>query len=140
MKSSNKAIVVTQRDYNRLMGLLSNTAKGNKGSADNLARLAGELARARQVESEKISPDVVTMNTIIEFMDLDNQITKQLKLVYPSQADIRQGHVSITAPIGTALLGYRKGDVVEWDVPAGKKKFLIKEILYQPEANGQFSI
>ncbi len=140
MKRSNKAIIVTQRDYNRLMGLLSNTEKQNKGSADNLARLAGELARARQVESEKVSPDVVTMNTVIEFTDLDNQITKQLKLVYPSQADIRQGHVSVTAPIGTALLGYRKGDVIEWEVPAGKKKFLIRDVLYQPEANGEYTV
>lgn len=140
MKRSNKTIIVTQRDYNRLMGLLSNTEKQNKGSADNLARLAGELARARQVESEKVSPDVVTMNTVIEFTDLDNQITKQLKLVYPSQADIRQGHVSVTAPIGTALLGYRKGDVIEWEVPAGKKKFLIRDVLYQPEANGEYTV
>ena len=110
----------------------------NSRKSENLSRLARELARAKQVESEKVSPDVVTMNTVIEFTDLENQITKQLKLVYPQQADIRQGYVSIMAPIGTAILGYRKGDVIEWEVPAGKKKFLIKEIIYQPEANGDY--
>ena len=41
------------------------------------------------------------------------------------------------APVGTALLGYRKGDIAEWDVPSGEKKFLIKDIIYQPEANGE---
>jgi regulator of nucleoside diphosphate kinase len=65
---------------------------------------------------------------------------KELKLVYPQNADIRKGYVSVIAPIGTALLGYKKGDVIEWDVPAGKKKFLISEILYQPEANGEYAV
>ncbi len=133
-------IYITTLDYARLSSLLSNERNHGMQSAINLQNLARELFRAVKVEPEKIPADIVTMNTVIEFTDLDNNISKELKLVYPQNADIRKGYVSVIAPIGTALLGYRKGDVIEWDVPAGKKKFLISEILYQPEANGEYAV
>ncbi|HEX2395248.1 MAG TPA: nucleoside diphosphate kinase regulator [Bacteroidales bacterium] len=129
-----KKITVTKTDYQHLKKLTGNPVKGN--TPEHLIRLYEELERAKKVESIKVEPDVVTMNTEIEFTDLDTNTTRRLKLVYPQFADIKKGHVSILAPIGTALLGYRKGDVVEWEVPGGKKKFLIKDIIYQPEANG----
>ncbi|MFO7369332.1 MAG: nucleoside diphosphate kinase regulator [Bacteroidales bacterium] len=133
------SIVITDLDYQRLTALLSDGSFRRKASPDNLSRLARELDRAKKVDPRKVAPDVVTMNTEIEFTDMDNQISKKLKLVYPERADIRQGYVSVMAPIGTALLGFRKGDVIEWEVPAGKKKFLIKDIIYQPEASGHYS-
>mgnify|MGYP001217470009 CR=1 FL=1 len=135
-----KEIFVTEVDHYRLSQLLSAERIGKKNNAENLRKLAQELYRAVKVEPDKIDPDVVTMNSIIEFTDLDNNISKELKLVYPQNADIKKGLVSIMAPIGTALLGYRKGDIIEWDVPAGKKKFLIRNILYQPEANGEYMV
>lgn len=134
------SIVVTDMDYQRLTRLLADQRGGKGPNAENLNRLANELNRAKRVNSQQIAPDVVTMNTVIEFTDLDNNVSKQLKLVYPRQADIKKGYVSIVAPIGTALLGYRKGDIIEWEVPAGKKKFLIKDIIYQPEANGEYLV
>lgn len=134
------SIVVTDMDYQRLTRLLADQRGGKGPNAENLNRLANELNRAKRVNSQQIAPDVVTMNTVIEFTDLDNNVSKQLKLVYPQQADIKKGCVSIVAPIGTALLGYRKGDIIEWEVPAGKKKFLIKDIIYQPEANGEYLV
>jgi regulator of nucleoside diphosphate kinase len=57
-------------------------------------------------------------------------------VVFPSDANLDQRKISILAPIGTAILGYRVGDTVEWRVPGGIKKLRIKEILYQPEAAG----
>jgi len=59
-----------------------------------------------------------------------------LHLVFPSEADFKLGKISILAPIGTALIGYRAGDTVEWKVPAGIRRLRIDEILYQPEAAG----
>jgi regulator of nucleoside diphosphate kinase len=47
--------------------------------------------------------------------------------------------ISVLAPIGTAILGCGVGDTVEWRVPGGIKKVRIEEILYQPEAEGQYS-
>ena len=135
-----KEILITSLDHARLSNLLINQRSDGAQGKTNLQKLAKELYRAVKVEPEKIPADVVTMNTVIEFTDLDNNISKELKLVYPQNADIRRGYVSVMAPIGTALLGYKKGDIIEWDVPAGKKKFLIREILYQPEANGEYAI
>ena len=54
--------------------------------------------------------------------------------VSPEDADPDQDKISILAPIGTALLGYKVGDIIEWKVPAGIVKLKVEEILYQPEA------
>jgi regulator of nucleoside diphosphate kinase len=129
-----KKITITKTDYERLKKLTGTPSKGN--TPDHLIRLHNELERAKKVEPKKIEPDVVTMDTEIEFVDLDTNAVRRFKLVYPEFADIRKGYVSVLAPIGMALLGYRKGDIVEWEVPSGKKKFAIKDIIYQPEANG----
>ena len=48
--------------------------------------------------------------------------------------------VSILAPIGTAIIGYREGDIIEWDVPGGLKRFRITEIVYQPERLGNYEL
>jgi len=131
------SIIVTQLDYRQLKQLANTGDNRNKSSTINLHRLLMEIDRAKKVKPNRVDPDVVTMNTVLEFTDIDSNTSRQLKLVYPQQADISKGYVSVLAPIGTALLGYRKGDIVEWEVPSGKKRFLIKEIIYQPEANGE---
>jgi len=131
-------IVVTYRDYYRLTKVLSEESRHSAGNEINLRKLADELYRARKVAPEEVPSTVVTMNSEIEFIDLDSNTTKKLKLVYPRNADIRKGQISVTTPVGTAILGYEKGDVIEWEVPAGKKRFLIRDILYQPEANGDY--
>ncbi len=62
-----------------------------------------------------------------------------IQLVFPSEADYERGKISIMAPIGTALIGYGVGDTVEWRVPAGIRRLKIQEVLYQPEAAGQYA-
>ncbi len=57
-------------------------------------------------------------------------------LVFPNEADIEQNRISILAPVGMALLGYKVDDTVEWHVPDGLSRLKVKEILYQPEASG----
>ncbi len=61
-------------------------------------------------------------------------------IVYPEEADIEHDRLSVLAPIGTALLGYRVGDEIAWEVPAGMKKIRIEQIIYQPEANGNYHL
>jgi len=61
-------------------------------------------------------------------------------LVFPSDADLKNGKLSVLAPIGTALLGYRQGDIFNWKVPGGTMKIKVLEILYQPEASGDFNL
>lgn len=57
-------------------------------------------------------------------------------LVFPTEADFAEGKISVLAPIGTAILGYRQGDTIEWPVPSGLCKLKVEEIVYQPEAAG----
>jgi regulator of nucleoside diphosphate kinase len=61
-------------------------------------------------------------------------------LVFPSAANITDHKLSILAPLGMALLGYRMGDIIEWSVPSGIKKLRVDEIVYQPEASGDYHL
>lgn len=136
MKSN--PIVITKKDYARLKQLVDLSDMKSKSGGEYIQRLYIELERAKKVAPEKVDPDVVTMNTVIDFVDVATKKSRQVKLVYPEQADMNKGWVSILAPIGTALLGYRRGDIIEWDVPTGRKQFMIKDIIYQPEADGNY--
>ena len=69
------------------------------------------------------------MNASVLFRDLDSDEIEQYTLVYPSKADVRHDRISVLAPIGTALLGYRVGDIVEWRVPSGKRRFEIVDVV-----------
>jgi len=57
-------------------------------------------------------------------------------LVFPEQASTDDGRISVVALVGTAMLGHRVGDEFQWKVPAGKVRFRVEEVLYQPEAAG----
>ncbi|RYD78610.1 MAG: transcription elongation factor GreAB, partial [Verrucomicrobiaceae bacterium] len=78
-------------------------------------------------------PDIVTMNSVARVRDLDSDDEMELTLVYPDAADAESGKVSILAPLGTALLGYRAGDTFQWKVPAGVRSFRVEAVLFQPE-------
>lgn len=133
-----KDIYITDFDRKRLMILIkSNTEPSNESY---LKELESELKRAHIVSSKEIPDNVVTMNSrvVIKFTDTNEEITYQL--VFPEDADIDKGRISILAPIGTALLGYRVGDTIEWKVPAGVTKIQVIKIIYQPEAAGDYNL
>jgi len=88
------------------------------------------------VDSKDIPPDVVTINSTLQIRDLDSGEEMMFTVVSPFNADVSQGKISLLAPVGSAVLGYRSGDVVEWRVPAGLKRLKIERVLYQPEAAG----
>jgi len=135
-------ICITSFDYARLKNLVGSYAAGGQVKHNGtIARLAHELARAEKVEPEKIPADTVTMNSTFTLKDLDeSNETRIVTLVFPDDADFELGKMSITSPVGVAVLGYRAGDIVRWDVPAGEKTFQIEEIIYQPEAVGDFHL
>ena len=99
-----------------------------------------EINRAIVVAPQDIPGDVVTMNSTVSLEDLDTREDELFTLVFPENADLSQGKLSVFAPIGTALLGYKVGDIFEWEVPDGKRRLLIKKILYQPEASGDYDL
>jgi regulator of nucleoside diphosphate kinase len=76
------------------------------------------------------------MHSVVRLRDLDSDETLACALVYPSDADDTRDRISVLAPIGTAILGYRVGDVIEWPVPAGLRRLRVEEVVSQPERAG----
>jgi regulator of nucleoside diphosphate kinase len=99
----------------------------------NLADLRTELERAEIVESVDVPADVITMESTVRLRDLDTGERETYTLVYPDQANIADNKLSILAPIGIGILGYRVGDVVRWRVPSGRRRLRVEEVVYQPE-------
>jgi regulator of nucleoside diphosphate kinase len=135
-----RAIYITNYDMERLRKLLEGVRKWSRRDREYLEKLEEELDLANLVASEDVPGDVVTMNSQISVRDLDSNKEMVLRLVFPVDADYEQGRISILAPIGTALIGYRAGDTVEWRVPAGVRRLKITAVLYQPEAAGDYQL
>lgn len=137
---TSKPIHITRFDLERLQKLLQEARYTGYRKSEYLENLQEELNRAEIVSSQEIPSDVITMNSIVRLVDLDTGEEETYTLVFPENADIKQGKISVLAPIGTAMLGYEVGDIFEWEVPAGKRRLRVKEILYQPEASGDFDL
>lgn len=137
---SENPIQVSQFDHDRLVKLIDDAYFTDRRGSAYLARLKQELERAQIVAPQAVSHTVVTMNSTVVLLDLETGEEETYTLVFPENADIAQGRVSILAPIGTAMLGYAVGDVFEWQVPAGTRRLQVKQILYQPEAAGDFHL
>lgn len=138
MKSTN--IYITELDYNRLSGLIDRTREGNGGDREYLNKLEAELDRAEIVDRRDIPADVVTMRSKVRLKDLVSGESNTYSLVFPTEADFAEGKISILAPIGTAILGYRQGDTIEWPVPSGLRRLKVEEVIYQPESAGDDSL
>lgn len=131
-----KQIIITSVDSQRLQ----NRIKESQTRSESILKLNEEIERAKIVEPQKVPKDVITMHSRVKIHNMDINKSMEVQLVYPEEADMKQQKVSVFAPIGTALLGFRKGDIIEWDVPKGKTKIKIEDILYQPEAAGDFNL
>jgi regulator of nucleoside diphosphate kinase len=134
-----RPIFITGQDLERLRALVDKQWATGRDSR-YLAKLRGELEKAEVVDPKTVPGDVVTMRSQVELTDLDTGSTVTYTLVFPDEADLNQGKVSVLAPIGTAMLGYRVGDTFEWDVPAGTRRLQVTRIFYQPEAAGDWDL
>jgi regulator of nucleoside diphosphate kinase len=135
-----RKIYITEHDMERLEAYIEYAEQFGGLNRKDFLSLAEELERAEVVSPEDVPPNVVTMNSKVILCDLITSEEKTYVLVFPKDADINAGAVSVLAPVGLAILGCSKGDVVEWQVPNGKRRFKIKEILYQPEAAGDYHL
>jgi regulator of nucleoside diphosphate kinase len=133
---SNKTIYVTEHDLQKLKQLLFDNRSGEM-SNQYLDKLKMELERACVVSAESVPEDIVTMDSRVCIVDLDTGEEMIYTLVFPHDADSLLGKISVLAPIGTAMLGYRVGDEFEWEVPVGLRRLKVKELLYQPQTNGK---
>ena len=129
-------IYITKTDKERLKKNLESVLHNGKVPDKLIRDLEHEISRATVVDSEQISSDVITMNSrVLLHLDGDEM---EVSLVYPQDADIDRNKLSVFSPIGTAILGYSEGSVIEWEVPSGITKIHIRKVLYQPEAAGDY--
>lgn len=133
--SEQPTIYLTQNDLDCLLDLVEAYSAGSGGR--RFEQLEGELIRAVVVPREQIPKDVVTMNSRVIFENETTGERLEIKLVYPREADIDAGKISILVPVGTALLGLRVGQSIDWALPSGEKhRYRVVGVPYQPEAAG----
>jgi regulator of nucleoside diphosphate kinase len=134
--NSQPDIIISELDYSRIDNLLRATA----GIATNIkSALLTELERAELVAPEQIPANVVTMNSQVKFSVISTGVTFTLKLVYPKDMDDSGNTISILAPVGSAMLGLKEGDEIDWqDGQGGMLQVRIETIEYQPERAGEY--
>lgn len=125
-------IHLTEIDQDRLRSLVA----FEQASAS--FELEHEIERAIVVGPQQMPPNVVTMNSRV-LLQLDDEEV-EVALVYPGDADDSAGKLSVCASLGTAILGYREGDVFDWRISERTRRIRIGRVLYQPEAAGDFHL
>lgn len=125
-------IHITEIDKDRLSTLLA-LARGSV-----FFELEHEVERAVVIEPGQVPPDVITMNSRA-LLQLDDE-PMEVTLVYPEDADNAAGKLSVCSDIGTAILGYKEGDALDWRMPDRTRRIRIRKVLYQPEAAGDFHL
>jgi len=133
-------LIVNKLDFARIQKCISDSKQSRSISNIEADTLLNELNSAEIVEPSAVPSDVVTMNSIVKLSFLNNNKQVQFQIVYPFQANVKENKISIFSPIATALIGYKVNDEIEWIVPAGLTKIRIDEIIYQPEAAGDFNL
>jgi regulator of nucleoside diphosphate kinase len=132
-------ILITTVNFARLEQLIATYAA--QRDRDALTALEEELGRAEVMDPTRIPPDVVTMNSTVRFLEEQTGEEQEVTLVYPAEADFAHHRVSILAPLGSALLGLRVGQAIEWPVPSGQvKRFRVLAVTHQPEAVGKYHL
>lgn len=141
LEVTNQGMVhITDFDLKRLRQLIASWRRSDFSRRNDLQELEEELNRGLLVEPHDIPRDVITMNSTAFLLDLDTGEKFTYTLVFPEDADLHQNKISVLAPIGTAMLGYRVGDTFEWKVPDGIRHIRVMGILYQPEASGHYDL
>jgi len=114
-------LLIRGADYERLYDLADAVMHR---APDIAARLLAELDRATVSAAPSLPGDVVGMGTLIDYRDESTGRIHTIRLVYPNEADIETGRVSILTPIGTALIGLRVGQSIDWLTRSGEHRSL----------------
>ncbi len=119
-------IYITRDDNSRLRLLLATALYSNANGARR--NLRAELDRAIIIGAEEIPAGVVTMGSRVEFEDIATGGREEYTITFPDQANVDERRLSILAPIGTALIGCREGDIVKWSTPGGIRELKIRQV------------
>lgn len=114
-------IVLTATDHDRLSALVEAVSEK---LPDVYEYLTVELERAAVVDASELAITVVTMGTRVAFRDEVTGRERTVTLVYPHDADLTAGRVSVLTPIGAALIGVAEGQSIAWYTREGEAKTL----------------
>lgn len=131
-------ITITKHDKARLKKLIHHELSDGLQTEKSLRKLNNEIDKAMVVDIKELPKNVITMNSRVLVRLNGNE--EEVTLVYPQDADLTENKISILSPVGTAILGYREGDTIEWEVPSGVMEIHIMKVLYQPEAAGDLEL
>jgi len=132
---SDDVILITEKDLLRIRNILSFQ------KSEDFENLELELDRAKIISDDIVPPDLVTMNSKVKFLNIQDNKEMIITIVYPSDANFSEGKVSVLASLGSALIGLRVGQKINWMFPDGKTKTLrILGVIYQPEANAHWHL
>ena len=121
-------VILARTDFEILNSYVKNLHGMQVNERENFSKLSGELKKAQIVEDDSMPADIVRLGSTVVIKDLITRRDMTVTIVLPSKADIKQKKVSVLAPVGTALIGFRKGQTVSWNVPSGKKDFKIVDV------------
>lgn len=136
----NQDTLMTHGDHRRLRYLVDQRRSLESGEIDNLAALRQRLHGARVINPSQLPRNVVTMNSQVVLRNLESGDRLTCTLAYPSEARASRRHVSVTRPLGTAMLGKRVGQIIRWPGGARERRLRIQSVPYQPEAAGDMNL
>lgn len=119
-------IYISHEDYTKLRLLIATALYSNASAA--LAKLREELDRAAVIDPAAFPADVVTMDSTVTFEDLGTSEVEEYTITFPDRANVDRKRISILAPIGTALIGCRVGDIVKWSTPGGIRQLKVRRV------------
>ncbi|MEX2592434.1 MAG: GreA/GreB family elongation factor [Anditalea sp.] len=122
--------ILSEKDFQIIHDLIKNQSAIQQ--TKEIRYLAEELKKAKIVKNNKIGNDIVQLNSFVQIEDQVNHNLMDFKIVLPSEANLKEKKISILAPIGIALLGFKKDQILEWQMPAGKKTMKIIDVVNTP--------
>lgn len=133
-----KKITITATDRHRILQCLDGISKSqDKRDLPYIQYLEKEVMRAQIIlDPYEIPDDIITMRSQVTLKNMTTQALLDCTLVYPSECDPEHGRISVLAPLGATMMGYRVGDSFEVDLPNGRTAYMVSAIAYQPEAAG----
>ena len=132
--------IVTAVDRMRLEGMVRSLRSIGDPFGSHLRELTHVLERAEVVSPTGVGPEVVTMNSRVRASDLETERPETFTLVYHGESGMFDSRLSVLSPMGVAALGVRVGDEIEFPMRRGARRLRIEEMLYQPEAAGDFEL
>jgi len=128
MQKVKHQLVFREDDYEMITACLNDAQRESAFGTHVTATLKADFKKAKLLSRDEFPGDVVRLNSRVKLKEAGNDKTMELVLVMPDEADIKQRKISVMAPVGVALIGFREGQEVMWQAPSGRKTFTIVEV------------